>query len=176
VGIGKNLSVGNSYTYKICDPRAIQTSAANYHYFTQGNRNHNSSVCYVIKMDFVNLLNSDKNQINRDVWVVQAVISNYSPNRDGNDVRYTIFHVDAKTLEVRSDDTIHPDTIKYADSLQDTLQIIYRQIVTEPEEGEKLIIKGWQFVAVLPNDKVVLRQGSTQNVGGPDRSRVVTCL
>jgi len=48
--------------------------------------------------------------------------------------------------------------------------------VTTPEEAEKLIIKGWQFVAVLPNDKVIIKQGSTQNVGGPDRSRVVTCL
>ena len=54
---------------------AIQTSAANYHYFIQGNENHNSSVCYMIKMDFVNLLNSDENQINGDVWVVQAAIS-----------------------------------------------------------------------------------------------------
>jgi hypothetical protein len=61
--LGKNLSVGDSYTYKICDPYAIQASAANYHYFTQGNENHNSSVCYVIKMDFANLLNSDENQI-----------------------------------------------------------------------------------------------------------------
>ena len=42
--------------------------------------------------------------------------------------------------------------------------------MTTPEEAEKLLIKGWQFVAVLPNDKVVLRQGSTQNVGGPDRT------
>jgi len=49
------------------------------------------------------------------------------------------------------------------------LQIIDRQKVTTPEEAEKLIIKGWQFVAVLPNDKVVLRQGSTQNVSRPDR-------
>jgi len=45
--------------------------------------------------------------------------------------------------------------------------------VTTPEEAEKLIIKGWQFVAVLPNDKVVLRQGSTQKVGGPDRIRTI---
>ena len=43
--------------------------------------------------------------------------------------------------------------------------------MTTPEEVEKLIFKGWQFVAVLPNDKVVLRQGSTQNVDGPDRIR-----
>ena len=43
--------------------------------------------------------------------------------------------------------------------------------MTTPEEAEKLIIKGWQFVAVLPNNKVVIRQGSTLNVGGPDRIR-----
>ncbi|MGI9566937.1 MAG: hypothetical protein ACR2LL_08000 [Nitrosopumilus sp.] len=35
--LGKNLSVGDSYTYKICDPKIIQTSAADYHYFVQGN-------------------------------------------------------------------------------------------------------------------------------------------
>ena len=130
--IGKNLSVGDSYTYKICDPGAIQTAAANYHYFTQGNENHNSSVCYMIKMDFVNLLNSDENQISNDVWVVQAAISNYSPNRD-NDVRYSIFHVDAKTFEVSSADTIHPDTIKYTDSLQDTLFSLFKYTAPEPQ-------------------------------------------
>ena len=115
--LGKNLSVGDSYTYKICDPDAIQTSASNYHYFTQGNENHNSSVCYVIKLDFISLLNSDENQINGDVWVAQAAISDVA-NRD---VRHSVFHIDTQTFEVRSADTIHPDTIKYADSLQKTI-------------------------------------------------------
>ena len=128
--LGKNLSVGDSYTYKICDPKTIQTSAANYHYFTQGNENHNSSVCYIIKMDFVNLLNSDENQINSDVWVVQAAISDVTTNRD---VRYSVFHVDAQTFEVRSADTIHPDTIKYADSLQDTLFSLFKYTASEPQ-------------------------------------------
>jgi len=127
--LGKNLSVGDSYTYKICDPDAIQTSAANYHYFTQGNENHNSSVCYMIKMDFVNLLNSDENQINRDVWVVQSAISDTATNR--GDIRYSVFHVDAQTFEVRSADTIHPDTIKYTDSLQKTLFSLFKY--TAPE-------------------------------------------
>ena len=129
--LGKNLSVGDSYTYKICDPDAIQTSAANYHYFTQGNENHNSSVCYVIKMDFVNLLNSDENQIDSDVWVVQAAISDAATNRDG--IRYSVFHVDAQTFEVRSADTIHPDTIKYTDSLQKTLFLLFKYTAPEPQ-------------------------------------------
>ena len=129
--IGKNLSVGDSYTYKICDPDAIQTSAANYHYFTQGNENHNSSVCYVIKMDFANLLNSDENQINSDVWVVQAAISDAATNRD--DGRYSVFHVDADSFEVRSADTIRPDTIKYTDSLQKTLFSLFKYTAPEPQ-------------------------------------------
>jgi len=129
--LGKNLSVGDSYTYKICDPGAMQTAAANYHYFTQGNENHNSSVCYVIKMDFVNLLNSDENQINNDVWLVQAAISDVATNRD--DVRYSVFHVDADSFEVRSADTIHPDTIKYTDSLQDTLFSLFKYTAPEPQ-------------------------------------------
>ncbi|WP_316507189.1 hypothetical protein [Nitrosopumilus sp.] len=59
--LGKNLSVGDSYTYKICDPSAISNySAESYHYFTK-NLEHNSSLCYVIKLDFVNLLSSDEN-------------------------------------------------------------------------------------------------------------------
>ena len=128
--LGKNLSVGDSYTYKICDPEAIQTSAANYHYFTQGNENHNSSVCYMIKMDFVNLLISDENQINSDVWVVQAAISDFAANKD---VRYSVFHVDSQTFEVNSADTIHPDTIKYADSLQKTLFSLFKYTAHEPQ-------------------------------------------
>ena len=43
--------------------------------------------------------------------------------------------------------------------------------MTTSEEAEKLIIQGWQFVAVLPNDKVIIRQGSILNEGGPDRIR-----
>ena len=128
--LGKNLSIGDSYTYKICDPDAIQTSAANYHYFIQGNENHNSSVCYVIKMDFVNLLNSDENQINSDVWVVQAAISDVATNRD---VRYSVFHIDTQTFAVRSDDTIHPDIIKYTDSLQKTLFSLFKYTASEPQ-------------------------------------------
>ena len=128
--LGKNLSVGDSYTYKICDPEAIQTSAANYHYFTQGNKNHNSSVCYMIKMDFVNLLTSDENQIKGDVWVVQAAISDFAANKD---TRYSVFHVDLQTFEVNSADTIHPDTIKYADSLQKTLFSLFKYTASEPQ-------------------------------------------
>ena len=128
--LGKNLSVGDSYTYKICDPRAIQTSAANYHYFTQGNENHNSSVCYMIKMDFVNLLTSDENQINSNVWVVQAAISDFAANKD---VRYSVFHVDSQSFEVNSADTIHPNTIKYADSLQKTLFSLFKYTAPEPQ-------------------------------------------
>ena len=129
--LGKNLTVGDSYTYKICDPKAMQTAATNYHYFTQGNENHNSSVCYMIKMDFVNLLNSDENQINSDVWVAQAAISDVATNSD--DVRYSVFHVDSQTFEVRSADTIHPDTIKYTDSLQDTLFSLFKYTAPEPQ-------------------------------------------
>ena len=129
--LGKNLSVGDSYTYKICDPKAMQTAAANYHYFTQGNENHNSSVCYMIKMDFVNLLNSDENQINSDIWVAQAAISDVATNSD--DIRYSVFHVDSQTFEVRSADTIHPDTIKYTDSLQDTLFSLFKYTAPEPQ-------------------------------------------
>jgi len=128
--LGKNLSVGDSYTYKICDPDAIQTSAANYHYFTQGNEDHNSSVCYIIKLDFVNLLNSDENQISSNVWVVQAAISDVA---DSGDVRYSVFHIDTQTFEVRSADTIHPDTIKYTDSLQKTLFSIHKYTAQESQ-------------------------------------------
>ncbi len=128
--LGKNISVGDSYTYKICDPEAIQTSAANYHYFTQGNENHNSSVCYMIKMDFVNLLTSDENQINGDVWVVQVAISDFAANKD---LRYSVFHVDSQSFEANSADTIHPDTIKYADSLQKTLFSLFKYTAHEPQ-------------------------------------------
>ena len=124
--LGKNLSAGDSYTYKICDPENIQTSASNYHYFVQGNDDHNSSVCYMIKLDFVNLLSSDENLINRDVWVVQTAI------HENNDFRYSVFHIDTKTFEVTSADTIHPDTRKYTKSLQNTLFSIHKYTAPEP--------------------------------------------
>jgi len=127
--LGKNFSVGDSYTYKICDPKTIQTSAANYHYFVQGNNNHNSSVCYIIKLDFVNLLTSDENETDRNVWVVQAAIDE---KRNGN-LRYSVFHIDTQTFEVKSVDIIHPDTKKYADSLQKTLFYLFKYTAPEPQ-------------------------------------------
>ncbi|WP_316504814.1 hypothetical protein [Nitrosopumilus sp.] len=129
--LGKNLSIGDSYTYKICDPKTIPTSSANYHYFTQGNDDHNSSTCYTIKLDFVNLLTSDENQINgqRDVWVVQVAID----EKGNNILRYSVFHIDTLTFEVSSADTIHPDTKKYADSLQKTLFSLHKYTAQEPQ-------------------------------------------
>ncbi|MGI9565455.1 MAG: hypothetical protein ACR2LL_00380 [Nitrosopumilus sp.] len=131
--LGKNLSVGDSYTYKICDPKTIQTSSQNYHYFVQGNDDHNSSTCYTIKLDFVNLLISDENQIHnqRDVWVVQATID--EKRNDNDSLRYSVFHVDTLTFEVTSADTIHPDTKKYADSLQKTLFSLFKYTVPESQ-------------------------------------------
>jgi len=127
--LGKNLSVGDSYTYKICDPKTIQTSAANYHYFTQGNNDHNSSVCYMIKLDFVNLLTSDENEINRNVWMVQAAID----EKRNDSLRYSVFHIDTETFDVVLADTIHPDTKKYADSLQKTLFYLFKYTAPEPQ-------------------------------------------
>jgi len=120
--LGKNLSIGDSYTYRICDPGAILNySAEVYHYFTK-NLEHNGSLCYTIKMNFVNLASTDENQISGNVWIVQAAIS----DDFSDDTRNSIFHVDAESFEVRSADTIHPDTIRYTDSLQNTIFSIYK--------------------------------------------------
>jgi len=129
--LGKNLSVGDSYTYKICDPSAIMNySAENYHYFTKDLK-HNSSLCYIIKLDFVTLLNSDENQINSDIWVVQASISNILGA--DNSIRRSVFHVDSDNFEVRSADTIHPDTIRYTQSLKNTILSIAKYTASEPK-------------------------------------------
>ena len=77
--LGKNLLIGDSYTYKIYDPNAIMNyySSENYNYFTQ-NKEHNSSLCYLVKLDFVNPLSSDKNQ-------------NYNVSKDNTQLIY-YFH------------------------------------------------------------------------------------
>ncbi len=129
--LGKNLSVGDSYTYKICDHSAIVNySAENYHYFTK-DKQHNSSLCYIIKLDFVNLLNSDENQINSDIWVVQASISDILGI--DHSIRRSVFHIDSQNFEVRSADTIHPDTIRYTQSLQNTIFSIVKYTASEPK-------------------------------------------
>jgi len=127
--LGKNLSVGDSYTYKICDPDAmISYSAASYHYFTK-NLEHNRSLCYTIQMDFVNLIPTDQNQIRSHIWIVQAqIIDDFSGN-----TRNSVFHVDAESFEVRSADTIHPDSIRYAKSIQNTIFSIYKYTAIEPK-------------------------------------------
>ena len=135
--LGKNLSIGDSYTYKICDPSAIPNySAEIYHYFTK-NLEHNSSLCYFIKLDFVNLLNSDENDISGNIWVVQASISDVFGTE--NSIRHSIFHIDSDSFEVTSADTIHPDTIRYADSLENTIFSIFKYTASEPKLLQKNI-------------------------------------
>jgi len=120
--LGKNLSVGDSYTFRICDPEAMPNySAESYHYFTKG-MEHNSSLCYVAKLDFVNLLDSDANEINRNIWVVQTSMN----DRLSDSVRHYVLHMDSENFEVRPGNTIHPDAVKYAQSLQDTLFSIFK--------------------------------------------------
>jgi len=134
--LGKSLEIGDSYTYKICDPDVIQSySAESYHYFTK-NLEHNSSLCYTANLNFVNLISSDENNIISDIWIVQATIIDYFTG----EIRNSIFHIDADSWNVRSADTIHPDTIRYAKSIQNTLFSIQKYTAQEPkllQEGIK---------------------------------------
>ena len=136
--LGKDLTIGDSYTYQICDPDAILNySAERYHYFTK-NLEHNGSLCYTIQMDFVNLIATDQNQINGLIWVVQAQITD---DFTGN-TRHSVFHVDSESFEVRSADTIHPDSIRYAKSLQNTIFTIHKYTAQESKLLQENIIWG----------------------------------
>ena len=125
--LGKDLTIGDSYTYRICDPDAILNySAESYHYFTK-NLEHNGSLCYTIQMDFVNLIATDQNQINGLIWVIQAQITDDFTG----DTRHSVFHVDSESFEVRSADTIHPDSVRYAKSIQNTLFSLHKYTASE---------------------------------------------
>ena len=125
--LGKDLTIGDSYTYKICDPDAILNySAVSYHYFTK-NLEHNGSLCYTIQMDFVNLIATNQNDINGLIWVVQAQITDDFTG----DVRHSLFHVDSQSFEVRSADTIHPDSVRYAKSIQNTIFSLHKYTASE---------------------------------------------
>ena len=143
--LGKNLTVGDSYIYRICDPDAmINYSAASYHYFTK-NLEHNGSLCYTIQMDFVNLIPTDQNKISSNIWIVQAQIAD---DYTGN-TRNSVFHVDAESFEVRSADTIHPDSIRYAKSIQNTIFSIYKYTAIE----QKLLQSGVNWGEVTEYNK-----------------------
>ena len=125
--LGKNLTIGDSYTYQICDPDAILNySAESYHYFTK-NLEHNDSLCYTIQMDFVNLIATEQNDISGLIWVVQAQITDDFTG----DIRYSAFHVDSESFEVRSADTIHPDSVRYAKSIQNTIFSLHKYTASE---------------------------------------------
>ena len=136
--LGKDLTIGDSYTYRICDPDAIQNySAENYHFFTK-NLEHNGSLCYTIQMDFVNLITTDQNQIDGLIWVIQAQITDDFTG----DTRHSVFHVDSESFEVRSADTIHPDTIRYAKSLQNTIFSLNKYTASESKLLQTGVIWG----------------------------------
>ena len=125
--LGKDLTIGDSYTYQICDPDAIiHYSAESYRYFTK-NLEHNGSLCYTIQMDFANLIATDQNQINGLIWVVQAQITDDFTG----DVGHSVFHINSESFEVRSADTIHPDSIRYAKSIQNTVFSIHKYTSSE---------------------------------------------
>ena len=125
--LGKDLTIGDSYTYRICDPDAILNySAESYHYFTK-NLEHNGSLCYSVQMDFVNLIETDQNDINGLIWVVQAQITDDFTG----DIRHSLFHVDSESFEVRSADTIHPDSVRYAKSIQNTIFSLHKYTASE---------------------------------------------
>ena len=125
--LGKDLTIGDSYTYRICDPDAILNySAESYHYFIK-NLEHNGSLCYTIQMDFVNLIPTDQNDINGLIWVVQAQITDDFTG----DTRHSLFHVDSQSFEVRSADTIHPDSVRYAKSIQNTVFSLHKYTASE---------------------------------------------
>ncbi len=138
--LGKGLEVGQSYTYRICDPEAVvPASAQNYHYFVKGNDDHNQSLCYVAKLNFVNLLSSDE-YANDKIWVVQAEIRNLIP---GNaTTKHTIFHIDSLLFSVKSvDSAIYPDNIRYGKSIENTLFSIRKYALQE----EKPLVIGKQW-------------------------------
>jgi len=118
----------------------------------------------MIKLDFVNLLTSDENETDRNMWVVQAAIDE---KRNGS-LRYSVFHIDTETFDVvLADtihidtetfdvvlaDTIHPDTKKYADSLQKTLFYLFKY--TAPETQLLQIGRSWGEVteALQPREE-----------------------
>ena len=125
--LGKDLTIGDSYTYRICDPDAILNySAESYHYFTK-NQEYNGSLCYTLQMDFVNLIATNQNQIDGHIWVVQAQITDDFTG----DTRHSLFHVDSESFEVRSADTIHPDSVRYAKSIQNTIFSLHKYTASE---------------------------------------------
>lgn len=143
--LGKGLETGQSYTYRICDPEAVvPVSAQDYHYFVRGNDDHNQSMCYVVKLDFVNLLSSDEydddHTNDSKIWVVQAEIRNLVPRNATT--KHAIFHIDPVLFSVKSaDSTIHPDNIRYGQSIENTLFSIRKYAL---QETKPLVIsKQW---------------------------------
>ncbi|MDH3360990.1 MAG: hypothetical protein OEL56_02285 [Nitrosopumilus sp.] len=143
--LGKNLKIGDSFTYKICDLNFIQNySAESYHYFTK-NLEHNSSMCYTIHLNFIDRVISDENQISGDTWIVDVAIIDYS----SGEIRKSIFHIDANSWNIKSSDIIHNDnhnhryhldTVRLSDSIENTLFSILKYTAQESkllQEGIK---------------------------------------
>jgi len=141
--LGKNLKIGDFFTYKICDPNLIQNySAESYHYFTK-NLEHNSSMCYTLHLDFIDRVTSDENQISGDTWIVDVAIIDYS----SGEIRKSIFHIDADSWNVKSADIINNpnyhsylDTVRLSDSIENTLFSILKYTAQESkllQEGIK---------------------------------------
>ena len=47
------------------------------------------------------------------------------------ETRHSVFHVDSESFEARSADTIHPDTIRYAKSVQNKLFSLHKYTASE---------------------------------------------
>ena len=93
-GVGKNLSEGNSYTYKICNDSQMSQMTYPDH-------------CYSIELTFVSLMESYKG----NVWIVQGYLT------IGDKTTSSILFVNPDTFEVESDKL----NVDLASSLENTI-------------------------------------------------------
>ena len=128
--LGKGLTPGDQFTYKICDMILIIPESPDH--------------CYQISLEFVDILKSPHG----DVWIIQAVMDHQDKKT------YSIFQISATTWDITTDGT----SIPYADSVARTIFWIGK-FANELDQKPLAVGKSWGKVATYtaPATELVVR-------------------
>lgn len=135
--LGKDLSPGSLFTYKVCDMILVIPESPDH--------------CYHISLEFIDVLKGSHG----DLWVVQAVMDHQ------NKRAYSIFQISPITFDITTDGT----SIPYADSVSRTIFWIGK-FANEFGQKSLTVGKSWGNVAThtAPNTELIVRNEEIINL------------
>ena len=127
---GKGLTLGDSFTYYICDVR-LYTPYISGQYDDHKMYDHNNN-CYTLQLNFHTKMPSQ----GQEIWIVQGIVqTDYTSKTDDNDLQHFLFLINADTFEI---DTITGPGAALASSVRNT--VFYLVQFANERDPQQLVV------------------------------------